>query len=309
VYASLPLTGRLGHQGRELLRAAELAAEQRQGPAELIPLDSSAEDREEQAIANADRATADPDAVAYLGDFHSSQVMQTAPILGAAGMLAVAPAATFAALDGPTLVRLMPHDGVGATAVAEWLVGAGVERLLVVHDHGRDYGVSVGGMCADAARSRGLDVRARPVWNHDERPADDLGDAEAVLYVGVAGSGAAGMWRELHAANPQLWLLGSEGVADPGLACEIPEAAAARTRFFVAPRAPLPFYGFEAMALILDSIEAGGGDRASTVRAARTTRDRSSIVGRYSIDEQGHTTSTAYGRLRITGGELVWDGD
>jgi hypothetical protein len=63
------------------------------------------------------------------------------------------------------------------------------------------------------------------------------------------------------------------------------------------------------MALILDSIDAGGGDRASTVRAARTTRGRTSIVGRYSIDEQGHTTSTAYGRLRITGGELVWDAE
>jgi branched-chain amino acid transport system substrate-binding protein len=307
VYASLPLTGPLGVPGRELLRAAELAVEQYQNPVDLVPLDSFADDREEQAVAHAQRAVADPDALASLGDFHSSQVLRTAPILGAADMLAVAPVATFAALEGPTLVRLMPHDGVGAQAIAEWLGDAGVQRLLVVHDHGRDYGVSVGAMCTDAARALGLDVRSRPVWNHDEPSTDDLGDAEAVLYVGVAGSGAADMWRELHEANPQLWLIGSEGVADPEFARDIPAAAAERTRLFVAPRAPLPFYAFEAMALILDSIETGGGDRAATARAARSTRDRSSIIGRYSIDEHGHTTSTAYGRLRIAGGELVWD--
>jgi methylmalonyl-CoA mutase N-terminal domain/subunit len=49
---------------------------------------------------------------------------------------------------------------------------------------------------------------------------------------------------------------------------------AARTRFFVAARAPLGFYGFEAMALVLDAIAAGAGDRAAIVRAARATRDR-----------------------------------
>ncbi|MDX6593209.1 MAG: branched-chain amino acid transport system substrate-binding protein [Gaiellales bacterium] len=308
VYVSLPLTGPMGGTGRELLRAAELAVEQHENPVGVVPLDSFADDREEQAAAHATRAAADLGALAYLGDFHSSQVQRTAPILAAADMLTVAPVATFASLQGPTLVRLMPHDGVGARAIAGWLVDARVHRLLVVHDHGRDYGVSVGAMCTDAARSRGIDARSRPVWNHDERPADDLGDADAVLYVGVAGSGAAGMWRELHESNPQLWLLGSEGVADPRFAREIPSTAAERTRLFVAPRAPLPFYGFESMALILDSIKAGEGVRASTVHAARTTRERSSILGRYSIDKEGHTTSTAYGRLRIAGGELVWDG-
>jgi hypothetical protein len=63
-----------------------------------------------------------------------------------------------------------------------------VRELLVVHDHGEQYGVPVGAMCARAACERGLTVRSRPVWNHDERAAADLGEAQAVLYVGVAGS-------------------------------------------------------------------------------------------------------------------------
>jgi branched-chain amino acid transport system substrate-binding protein len=309
VYASLPLTGQAAGLGRAVLRGAELALEGAQMPAaELVALDSFGENREQRAIANAQRAVEDAETLAYLGDFHSSQVMKTAPLLAEAGVLQVAPVATFIGLEGPTLVRLMPHDGVGARTIADWLVEGAVRELLVVHDHDEGYGVPVGAMCVEAARERGLIVRSRPVWNYDQAPADDIGDAQAVLYVGVAGSGAVGLWRELHAVDPAMWLLGSEGVAESRLARELEHSAAERTRFFVAQRASFDFYGFEAMALILDSIEQGGDDRAAIVRAARTTRDRDSILGRYSIDDRGHTTTTAYGRLAVVDGQLVWDG-
>ena len=306
VYASLPLSGPAARLGRTVLRGAELALEQR-GGAELVPLDSFGDDREEQAAANARRVIEDEGALGYLGDFHSSQVMETAPILGDAGLLQVAPVATFADLTGPTLIRLMPHDGVGARAIAEWLDERGVRELLVVHDHDREYGVAVGAMCVEAGRERGLDVRSRPVWNHDEPMHDDLPGAEAVLYVGVCGSGAAGLWHDLHAANPGLWLLGSEGLAESWLARELSASAAARSRFFVAQRASFDFYGFEAMALILDAIAAAGDDRAEIARWALATRDRDSALGRYSIDEDGHTTTTDYGRLAVVDGLLVWD--
>jgi hypothetical protein len=62
---------------------------------------------------------------------------------------------------------------------------------------------------------------------------------------------------------------------------------------------------YAAMALILDSVAEGDGDRAATVRAARATRDRESILGRYSLDSDGHATTTVYGRLVIVDGELV----
>jgi ABC-type branched-subunit amino acid transport system substrate-binding protein len=115
------------------------------------------------------------------------------------------------------------------------------------------------------------------------------------------------MWSELHTLRPDMWLLGTEGVAVEWLAAELHPAIAERTRFFVAQRAPWGFYGYEAMALILDAIEQAGADREAIVRAARGTRDRDSILGRYSIDEDGHTTTTAYGRLAVVDGDLVWD--
>jgi branched-chain amino acid transport system substrate-binding protein len=293
-----------------VLRGAQLALERRTGSAtELVALDSFGADREEQAVANARRAADDAEALAYIGDFHSSQVLETSPILADAGLLQIAPVATFVGLGGPTLLRLMPHDGVGAKAIAAWLVAAGIHDLLVVHDHDEGYGVPVGAMCVDAARERGVAVRARPVWNHDERAADDLCEAQAVLYVGVAGSGAVALWHELHEANPRLWLLGAAGLAVRWLAVDLAPHVAERTRFFVAERAPLAFYGYEAMALALDAVAEGAGDRGATVKAARAARERDSILGRYSIDEDGHTTSGAYGRLAISGGELVWDLD
>jgi branched-chain amino acid transport system substrate-binding protein len=308
IYASLPLDGPQRAAGRDVLRGAELALERAGlGAPELVVLDGFGADRDRTGVANARRAAEDDAALAYLGDYHSSQIECTAPIISAAGMLQVAPVATYAGLAGDTLVRLTPHDGVGARAIAEWLVAVGVGDLLVVHDHDHGYGEPVGAMCVEAARDRGLEVRVRPVWDQEEAPADDLGSAQAVLYVGVAGSGFVGLWHELHALRPELWLLGSEGVAVRRLVAALEPEAAARTRFFVAARAPMAFYGFEAMALILDAVAAGGGDRAAIVRAGRATRDRASVLGRYSIDAEGHTTSTHYGRLAVVGGELVWD--
>jgi len=297
VYASLPLSGPQARAGRELLRGAELA----DPTAELVALDSFGG----RAAENARRAAEDPQALAYLGDFHPAEVLETAPLLGEAGLLAVAPVATFVGLGGPTLVRLSPDDRMGAAAIAAWLVDAGVGELLVIHDHDEGYGVPVGQICVEAAIARGLSARATPVWDCAGEAAGDVGEAGAVLYVGVAGSGAVGLWHELHALDPRLWLLGSEGVAQAWLAAELEPGAAERSRFFVAQRAPLGFYGYEAMALILDALPAG--DRGAVARAARATTDRQSILGRYSLDSAGITANPAYGRLAVVDGELVWD--
>jgi branched-chain amino acid transport system substrate-binding protein len=307
VHASLPLSGPAAASGREVLQGARLVLETRGGEVELVAADSYAPNREARAAENAGHAAADPAAVAYLGDFHSSQIAVTAPLLAAAGLLAVAPVATDARLGGGTLVRLTPDDGAVARDAARWMAAADVGCVLVVHDHDEEYGVPVAAMCTAAAEGLGIHVRVRPVWDHEEHILADVGDAHAVLYVGVAGSGAVRLWHLLNDARPEMWLLGTEAVAAPWLAAELPPAAAARTRFFLSRRGPYELYGVEAMALILDAVDAAAGDRAAVARMARAARDRDSVLGRYSIDDRGATTLERCGRLAVVDGLVVWD--
>lgn len=307
IFASLPLGGPAGAAGRDILRGAELALE-RSGAVgvDLVALDSSGPDREARALANARRAAHDAPAIAYLGDFHSSQVTRSASVLAEAGLLGVTPSATYSGLGGPTLVRLMPDDRALARGIAAWVAGAGVRSVLVVHDHDEGYGVPVGAMCVRALQAAGVDVRSRPVWDHGEAMAGDVAGAGAVLYAGVAGPGAAALWRDLHHLDGALWLLGTEGLAVDRFAGELGAGAAGRTRLFTSQRAPWAFYGYEAAALILDAVAAAGVNRPGVVEAARRTRDRNSTLGRYSIDENGLTTGPADGRLAVVDGQIVW---
>ena len=71
-------------------------------------------------------------------------------------------------------------------------------------------------------------------------------------------------------------------------------------------------YGYEAMSLTLDAIERaaeqGEVDRASVIEQLFATKDRESVLGTYSIDENGDTTLTDYGAYSIENGALVFDG-
>jgi branched-chain amino acid transport system substrate-binding protein len=65
-----------------------------------------------------------------------------------------------------------------------------------------------------------------------------------------------------------------------------------RDRFHRAP-GRYAAYGYEAMAVVLDSIRRAGDegdDRDSVVDALFDTTDRRSILGTYSIDDVGNTT-------------------
>ena len=71
---------------------------------------------------------------------------------------------------------------------------------------------------------------------------------------------------------------------------------------------PYAIYGYEAMSLALDAIKrSGDGSRENILKAIFATKDRSSVLGTYSIDENGDTTLTDYGVYSVSGGELKFD--
>ena len=68
-------------------------------------------------------------------------------------------------------------------------------------------------------------------------------------------------------------------------------------------------YGYEAMAVVLDSIRRAGDqgdDRDSVVDAFFDTQDRDSVLGTYSIDEVGDTTLTGLAGYRVSDGRPVF---
>ncbi len=58
---------------------------------------------------------------------------------------------------------------------------------------------------------------------------------------------------------------------------------------------------------MLDAIERAGSSKEDVLKALFETKDRESVLGTYSIDENGDTTLTDYGVYAIEGGELKFD--
>jgi branched-chain amino acid transport system substrate-binding protein len=62
------------------------------------------------------------------------------------------------------------------------------------------------------------------------------------------------------------------------------------------------------MRLALDAIErSGDGSKENITKALFDTKDRDSVLGTYSIDENGDTTLTDYGVYSVDGGTLKFD--
>lgn len=237
-----------------------------------------------------------------------------------------------------TYARIIPNDRVQAGAAAAYLQALGVRRVLVLDDR-EIYGRGVATLTARAAKARGIAVVARrPVrlrggLNPRVRNARALvrlarrRKADAVFFGGITYNGAVPLWRALSRVRG-LRLFASDGVAESDFTTGIPRRARARTHVTVATLDPASYppsgqaviaelggspdpyalYGYEAMSLLLDAIARGDGTRAGTVQALFATRDRDSVLGRYSIDPFGDTTLTQYGGYRVSrGGRLVFD--
>ena len=310
VYVSLPLRGPSGHLGRDVLRGAELAFERR-APAgvELVVRDTSGAGPR-RARRRRRRGGRRPTRARWRSSATStprrcgSRSASSAP----AGLLHVAPVATQMGLRSPTLVRLTPDDEAGARAIAAL---ARRRRRRRSCSWCTTTTTTTACRSADAACGR----RAARRWRCAAAPGVGLG----------RGAGGRPRRRRRRALRRRRRVRRGEPVARPararirGSGCSAPtawprrgwpRAQPARRRADALlrrrPRAvrALRRRGHGAR---LDAIAAGGGDRAAVAAAARGTRDRDSLLGRYSVDADGAATGPPYGRLRVAGGELDWD--
>jgi branched-chain amino acid transport system substrate-binding protein len=235
-------------------------------------------------------------------------------------------------------VRLQPGDQAQAEAQARLMRSLHLNRVYVLDDQ-NPFQAPLAMLVAKDAEQEGVTVAA-----HDSIPVEPgssyTGEVEKILASNVqgvfvaagSGPGSVALWQRLHAADPHLALLGTSAMASPEFTSAIGDAAGATylttpllaeslyppsarrvlaryAHTFHSEAGPAVLYGYEAMDSVLDAIaRAGehGNNRPDVIRAYMSTRDRDSVIGRYSVMPNGETTLSTYGVDRVVGGRPVF---
>jgi branched-chain amino acid transport system substrate-binding protein len=241
-----------------------------------------------------------------------------------------------------TYTRIVPKDTIQGAALATVMKEDGCTKVQLTNDK-EVYGAGLASNIESAAEAQSLEIIANdaidknaPNYRSLAQKAKGAG-ADCFIYSGITANNAVQLYKDFAAALPNAKLYGPDGVAESGFADPaeggIPADVASRVKVTVATLSPDEYppegqefftqfaekygeenpdpyaiYGYEAMRLALDAIERSGtGNKEDIVKALFETQDRASVLGTYSIDENGDTTLTDYGVYTIDGGELTFD--
>ena len=242
-----------------------------------------------------------------------------------------------------TYARVVPTDIIQGAALVTTMKEDGCTSLHIFNDK-TTYGAGLGRNIELAAEEQGLEVTGNDGTDRNAANYRSLAaniEADCFAGSGVTGENYVQVFKDVAAACAECKLYGPDGVAEAAFSDPadggIPADVAARTKvtvatlgleefkkrgnaeatkFFedfeaeygVAQPDPYAIYGYETMALALDTLEAVGdkaNDRAAVAeQLVGNTKGRDSVLGTYDIDENGDTTLSDYGLYTIEGGEL-----
>jgi branched-chain amino acid transport system substrate-binding protein len=237
-----------------------------------------------------------------------------------------------------TFGRVVPADHIQAAAQVSYQKDQGCTKLYILNDK-EVYGKGIADQVEKIAGEQGLEVTGNDgidpkAANYRALAAKMKGaGADCFFYGGITQNNGVQVFKDIASANPDAKLFGPDGVAESAFSEEVasiedqifitnptldpklypPAAQEFFTEFETAHgKQPEPYaiYGYEAMNTVLLAIEnAGdkGGDRPAVVEQFFQIKDRESVLGTYSIDENGDTTLSDYGGNRIKGGALTFD--
>jgi branched-chain amino acid transport system substrate-binding protein len=243
-----------------------------------------------------------------------------------------------------TFARVVPNDRIQAIAQVRIQQEMGCASTFVLNDgevDGSDAARSFE-VAAEAAHLHlaGVGMFVRQATSYKALAAGIAHLApDCVMIAADTESGAALLTTDLAATMPTVKIFGTAGLAEstyanpsqggiplsvdprvvltsPALGLnEYPPSArvfnAAYTRRFGPPQ-PDAIFGYEAMSLMLDAINRATDDgteaavRSDVRRAIFATRDRDSVLGKYSINRNGDTTLQRYGVWGIVQGHLTF---
>jgi branched-chain amino acid transport system substrate-binding protein len=233
----------------------------------------------------------------------------------------------------------VPADHIQAAAQVTYQKDSGCTKLFILNDK-EVYGKGIADQVAPLAKAQGMTVLGNQ--GIDPKAANyralagtiKSAGADCIFFGGITQNNAVQLWKDLNAALPSAKLFGPDGVAESAFSEKIGSKAEKQTyitnptldpklypksgqEFFKEYKAkygadpePYAIYGYEAMSIALQAIQnAGdkGNDRQAVIDAFYKIKDRQSVLGTYSIDENGDTTLSDYGGNRIEGGKLTFD--
>ena len=241
-----------------------------------------------------------------------------------------------------TYARIVPKDTIQGAALATLMKEEGCAKVQLLNDK-EVYGAGLSRNIENSAKEQGLEVISneaidKNAANYRSLAAKAKGaGADCMVFSGITANNAVQLYKDFAAALPDAKLYGPDGVAETGFSDPkeggIPADVAARVKVTVATLSPDEYpeqgrrffadfekkygeenpnpyaiYGYEAMRLALDAIERSEtGQKPDVLKALFESKDRDSVLGTYSIDENGDTSLTDYGVYTIDGGELQFD--
>jgi branched-chain amino acid transport system substrate-binding protein len=240
-----------------------------------------------------------------------------------------------------TFARIVPRDTIQGAALVGVMKSDGCTKVEMTNDK-QVYGAGLSAQIQDAAKKQGLDILANdaidvqaPNYRSLAQKAKSAG-ADCMVYAGITANNAVQLTKDFAAALPNGKLYGGDGICEPGyvdpkeggiptsldsrVQCTVPTLSPAQypqsgkefvkafqQKYGVKNPPPYAIYGYEAMALALDAIKrSGDGSHDGVLKALFATKDRQSVLGTYSIDKNGDTTTTDYGLYGVKNGELVF---
>ncbi len=238
-----------------------------------------------------------------------------------------------------TYGRVVPRDTIQGAALVATMQEDGCKGLTLWND-GSTYGAGLARNIELSAKQANLPVEGKERTDKNAANYRSLAsgiNTDCFAWSGVTGENGVQVFKDAAAACQDCKLYGPDGVAEEAFSNPaeggVPADVGARTKVTVAtlgvkdlPAAkpvvdkfrqkfgrraidPYAIYGYETMALALDVLKRAGdnaNDRETVIEELFNTKDRDSVLGTYSIDENGDTTLTDYGLYVIEDGQPTY---
>ena len=238
-----------------------------------------------------------------------------------------------------TYGRVVPADHIQAAAQVTYQKDQGCKKTYILNDK-EVYGKGIAVQVQNIGKAQGLAIAGND--GIDTKAANfrslatkiKSSGADCMFFGGITQNKGVQVFKDVNAANPTMKLFGPDGVAESAFSSKLGSAVEKNTyitnptldpklyppaaqdffakfkqKFGNDPQ-PYAIYGYEAMKVALLAIQnAGdkGNDKQAVNDAFFNIKDRDSVLGKYSIDENGDTTLSDYGADRVEGGKLVFD--